>query len=49
MKEHDKLKSIPHEVQNLSDSEPVVAVVARSDAREWEHIIDYESKRRPQD
>ena len=35
---------IPHEVTNLSDSEPVIAVVARSDANEWEHIIPYESK-----
>ncbi len=38
---------IPHEVCNLSSTEPVVAVVARSDASEWEHIIDYPSKRRP--
>ena len=37
---------IPHEVCNLSDSEPVVAVVARSDASEWEHIVDYPSRRR---
>ena len=36
---------IPHEVRNLSETEPVVAVVARSDASEWEHIIQYE--RRP--
>ena len=33
---------VPHEVHNLSDEEPVVAVVARSDAREWENIISYE-------
>ena len=33
---------IPHEVFNLSDSEPVVAVVARSDASEWEHIIPFQ-------
>lgn len=33
---------VPHEVVNLSDSEPVVAVVARSDASEWEHIIKYD-------
>jgi uncharacterized RmlC-like cupin family protein len=33
---------VPHEVFNLSDSEPVVAVVARSDASEWEHIIPYD-------
>jgi uncharacterized RmlC-like cupin family protein len=32
---------VPHEVYNLSDSEPVVAVVARSDPSEWEHIIPY--------
>src|SRR5205085_2285215 len=29
---------VPHEVYNLSDTEPVVAVVARSDASEWENI-----------
>lgn len=33
---------VPHEVFNLSDSEPVVAVVARSDASEWENIIPYQ-------
>lgn len=33
---------VPHEVFNISDSEPVVAVVARSDASEWENIIPYE-------
>ena len=33
---------IPHEVFNLSTTEPVVAVVARSDANEWEHIIPYD-------
>ena len=38
---------VPHEVLNLSDTEPVVAVVARSDASEWEHIVDVPSKRRP--
>ena len=38
---------IPHEVCNLSETQPVVAVVARSDASEWEHIADYPSKRRP--
>ena len=35
---------VPHEVFNLSDTEPVVAVVARSDASEWEHIIPYDRK-----
>jgi uncharacterized RmlC-like cupin family protein len=32
---------MPHEVFNLSDTEPVVAVVARSDASEWEHIVPF--------
>lgn len=32
---------VPHEVFNLSDTEPVIAVVARSDASEWENIIPY--------
>ena len=38
---------VPHEVCNLSDTEPVVAVVARAAADEWERIIPYPSKRRP--
>jgi uncharacterized RmlC-like cupin family protein len=33
---------VPHEVYNLSQSEPVVAVVARSDASEWENIVPYD-------
>ena len=33
---------IPHEVFNMSQSEPVVAVVARSDAHEWQNIISYD-------
>ncbi len=33
---------VPHEVFNCSQTEPVVAVVARSDAGEWEHIIPYD-------
>jgi uncharacterized RmlC-like cupin family protein len=33
---------VPHEVFNLSDTEPVVAVVARSDADEWQNIIPYD-------
>jgi len=39
---------VPHEVINLSDTEPVIAVVARSDATEWENIVDYPSQRRPE-
>jgi uncharacterized RmlC-like cupin family protein len=33
---------VPHEVFNLSTTEPVVAVVARSDPTEWENIIAYD-------
>ena len=33
---------VPHEVFNRSATEPVVAVVARSDADEWEHIVPYD-------
>lgn len=33
---------VPHEVYNLSKDAPVVAVVARSDANEWERILPYE-------
>ena len=33
---------LPHEVFNMSDTEPVVALVARSDAKEWENIIAYD-------
>src|SRR5438034_9613500 len=37
---------VPHEVFNLSDTEPVVAVVARSDASEWEHIVPFTRPRK---
>jgi uncharacterized RmlC-like cupin family protein len=33
---------VPHEVFNMSDTDPVVAVVARSDPSEWQNIIPYE-------
>ncbi len=33
---------VPHEVFNISDTEPVVAFVARSTADEWDKIIPYE-------
>lgn len=33
---------VPHEVFNLSDTEPVVAVVARAAADEWERIVPYD-------
>ena len=35
---------VPHEVFNMSKTEPVVAVVARSDASEWENIVTYQRK-----
>ena len=35
---------VPHEVFNVSTTEPVIAVVARSDASEWEHIIPFERR-----
>jgi uncharacterized RmlC-like cupin family protein len=37
---------VPHEVLNLSTTDPVVAVVARSSASEWDEIVDYPSRRR---
>ena len=40
---------VPHEVFNSSDSEPVVAVVARSTADEWDKIVDYPSATRERD
>lgn len=33
---------VPHEVFNMSDTEPVVAFVARSSAEEWDQIVPYD-------
>src|SRR5207237_1131437 len=33
---------VPHEVFNMSDTQPVVAFVARSSAAEWDDIIPYD-------
>jgi len=33
---------VPHEVFNMSDTEPVRAFVARSSAAEWDKIISYD-------
>jgi len=33
---------VPHEVYNMSDTEPVVAFVARSSADEWDKIVPYD-------
>jgi uncharacterized RmlC-like cupin family protein len=35
---------VPHEVFNVSDTEPVIAVVARSDAAEWANIVPYDRR-----
>ena len=40
---------VPHEVFNLSDTDPVVAVVARSSADEWDSIVPYEKTGRRKD
>ena len=37
---------VPHEVFNMSDTEPVVAFVARSSADEWDKIIPYDRNSR---
>ena len=33
---------VPHEVFNVSDTEPAISVVARSSADEWDQIIPYD-------
>ena len=35
---------LPHEVFNVSDEDDVHAIVARSDASEWQNIIPYDRK-----
>ena len=35
---------VPHEVFNMSETEPVVAFVARSSAEEWDNIVPYDRK-----
>jgi uncharacterized RmlC-like cupin family protein len=34
--------NVPHEVFNLSETDPVVAFVARSSAEEWDNILPYD-------
>ena len=36
---------VPHEVFNMSKTEPVVAFVARSSANEWDNIVPYDRDR----
>jgi uncharacterized RmlC-like cupin family protein len=33
---------VPHKVYNLSDTEPIVAVVARTSPNQWDEIIPYD-------
>jgi len=35
---------VPHEVFNMSRTEPVRAIVARSDASEWSNIVPYDRR-----
>ena len=34
--------NVPHQPRNLSDTEPAIAVVARNDADDQEHVIPYD-------
>lgn len=36
--------NVPHYPENLSDSEPVIAIVARNDPEEQEHVILYDEQ-----
>lgn len=36
---------VPHEVFNMSDTEPVVAFVSRSAANEWDNIVPYDREK----
>lgn len=36
---------VPHEVFNMSETEPVVAFVARSSAQEWDMIVPYDREK----
>ena len=36
---------VPHEVFNMSNTQPVVAFVARSSADEWDNIVSYDRKK----
>ena len=39
---------VPHEVYNLSDTEEVIAVVARSRGDEWDNIVAYDPASDPE-
>jgi uncharacterized RmlC-like cupin family protein len=36
---------VPHEVFNMSQTEPVVAFVSRSSANEWDNIVPYDREK----
>ena len=36
---------VPHEVFNMSKTEPVIAFVARSSANEWDNIVLYDREK----
>ena len=36
---------IPHQPLNLSDTEPAIAIVARNDPNEQEHVVIYPDKK----
>jgi uncharacterized RmlC-like cupin family protein len=36
---------VPHEVFNMSQTDPVVAFVARSSANEWDNIVPYDREK----
>ena len=38
---------VPHEVYNLSDTEEIIAVVARSSPHQWDEIIPYDPAEDP--
>ncbi len=38
-------QGVPHEVFNMSDTDPVVAFVARSSAEEWDKIVPYDREK----
>ena len=40
---------VPHQPINLSDTEPAIAIVARNDPEEQEHVILYPGKGAPKD
>jgi uncharacterized RmlC-like cupin family protein len=40
---------VPHQPVNLSTTEPAIAIVARNDPEEQEHVVLYPQKEAPKD